>query len=56
MLHSMAVLEYDMRLEASLCLVLHNMTILAWKTGKYDHMAEEVSLAYTGEVNKKDKS
>ena len=45
-----------MRLEASLCPVPHNATILAWKMGKYDHIAKEVSLPYTGEVNKKGKS
>ena len=52
----MAVLEQDMRLEASLYPVLHNATVLVWETGKFDHMAKEVHVAYTGEVNKKCKS
>ena len=56
MLHSMDVLEQDMRLEASLYLVLHNATVLVWETGKFDHMAKKVHVAYTGEVNKKGKS
>ena len=56
MLHSMVVLKQDMRLEASLCLVLHNMVVLVWKTGKSDHTTEEVFVAYTGEANKKGKS
>ena len=30
--------------------------MLVWEASKFDHMAEEVSLAYTGEVNKKGKS
>ena len=45
-----------MRLEASLCLVLHNTTILVWELGKSDHMVEEVPVTYTSEVNKKGKS
>ena len=56
MLHSMAVLEQGMGLEASLCLVLHNAVVLVWEMGKSDHMAEEVPVTYTGEVNKKGKS
>ena len=56
MLHSMVVLKQDMRLEASLCLVLHNMVVLVWKIGKSNHMTEEVLVAYTGEANKKGKS
>ena len=51
MLHSMAILEHDMRLETSLCPVLHNTIVLVWETSKSDHMAENVPVAYTGEVN-----
>ena len=56
MLHNMAVLEQDMRLEASLFLVQHNMAILVWEMGKSDHTTEEMLMAYTSEVNKKGKS
>ena len=56
MLHNMAILEQDMRLEASLCLVQHNTTILVWEMGKFDHTTEEMLMAYTSEVNKKGKS
>ena len=52
----MVVLEQDMKLEAVMCLVLHNAVVLVWAMGKSDHTAEETSMAYTGEVNKKGKS
>ena len=53
MLHSMVVLEQGMGLEASLCPILHNATVLVWETGKSDHTIDEVFVAYTGEVNKR---
>ena len=56
MLHSMVVLEQGIGLEASLCPVLHNEIVLVWEMGKSDHMAEEVPVAYTSEMNKKGKS
>ena len=56
MLHSMVVLEQDMRLEAFLCPVLHNAVVLVWEMGKFDHTIEEVLVTYIGEVNKKGKS
>ena len=56
MLHSMAVLEQDMKLEVVMCLVLHNTIVLVWAMGKSNHTAEETSVAYTSEVNKKGKS
>ena len=52
----MVVLEQGMKLEASLCPVLYNTTVLVWKTGKSDDMTEEAPVAYIGEVNKKGKS
>ena len=52
----MVVLEQGMKLEASLCLVLHNATVLVWEMGKSDHTVKEVLVAYTDEVNKKGKS
>ena len=45
-----------MKLEAFLCPVLHNATRLVWETSKSNHMAKEVSVAYTSELNKKGKS
>ena len=51
----MVVLEQDIRLEASLCPVLHNATVLVWETGKSNHATEDVPMNYTGEVNKKGK-
>ena len=56
MLHSIIVLEQGMGLEASLCPVLHNVVVLVWEMGKSDHMDEEVFVAYTAKVDKKDKS
>ena len=56
MLHSIVVLEQGMGLETSLCPVLHNATILVWEMGKSDHMDDEAFVAYTAEVDKKDKS
>ena len=53
MLHSMAVLEQGMGLEASLCPILHNVVVLVWEMGKSDHTADEVLVAYTGQVNKR---
>ena len=52
----MVILKQDLRVEASLCMILHNVVVLIWKTGKYDHMTDEVPMAYIGEVNKKGKS
>ena len=52
----MAILEQDMKFEASLCPILHNAVVLVWKTGKSDHTTQEVPVAYTNEVNKKGKS
>ena len=52
----MAVLEQGMKLEASLCPILHNAVVLVWKTGKSNHTTQEVPVAYTNEVNKKGKS
>ena len=52
----MVVLEQGMELEASLCPVLHNAVVLVWEMGKSDHMAKEVPVAYTSEMNKKGKS
>ena len=54
--HTMVVLEQGMKLEASLCPVLYNTTVLVWKTGKSDDTTEEAPVAYIGEVNKKGKS
>ena len=51
----MVVLEQGMKLEASLCLILHNATVLVWEMGKSDHTVKEVLVAYTDEVNKKGK-
>ena len=42
-----------MKLEASLCLVSYNATVLVWGMGKFDHTTEKVLVAYTNEVNKK---
>ena len=53
MLYSMVVLEQGMKLEASLCLVSYNATVLVWGMGKFDHTTEKVLVAYTNEVNKK---
>ncbi|RVW12812.1 Serine/threonine-protein phosphatase 2A 65 kDa regulatory subunit A alpha isoform [Vitis vinifera] len=53
MLHRMVVLEQDMRQEASLCPVQHNMVVLVWEASKSDQMVEEVPVAHIGEVNKK---
>ena len=35
-----------MRLEVFLCPVLHNIVVLEWKTGKFDHTIKEVLMAY----------
>ena len=55
-LDTMVVLEQGMKLEAFLCPVLYNTTVLVWKTGKYDDTTEKAPVAYIGEVNKKGKS
>ena len=52
----MAILEHGMKLEVSLCLIQHTMTILVWEMGKSNHTIEEVLVAYTNEVNKRGKS
>ena len=55
-LDTMVVLEQGMKLEAFLCPVLYNTTVLVWKTGKSNDTTEEAPVAYIGEVNKKGKS
>ena len=45
-----------MKSEVSLHPVRYNKTVLVWEVSKPDHMAEEVPVDYTAEVDKKGKS